>query len=433
MSARLIDLPGIRKRLLASIAEIPAGEKLSIPRLRDGLISQMDVIAGIDALIAAGKLDPLTLRPPEPKRRPLPEGFRRGQSADGELAAPLFDAIDAERKRRGLSIAAASREIWGNEARIYRLLSNDSVRRATADKIRAWLGQSSINAPAPDPHPGPADPPRPKAESGGGAAPARGGQEHAAAGNDAAPPIPEIEDRPEPSPLEAEAPAAVGPADEGAAAPMPPDEARPAPIVISGADLAAEIDAYLARSGMAKSRFGWLVFGRPSGLESMRSTKRPAPATIRKVRAFIANPPADALSRPVNPSRPKRARAASSVDIKVNGDGAERARIDRANRKASDAVRQRNRAAALERINAGLSSGKAPNVHLRITQRELEREIDEKRRAECPIEQAKTKIRRATRLPVFAAEVSGGPKGKIYVGRKLMSERELLKYAEELA
>lgn len=159
MTERLIALPSAGRQLLAAIAATPAGEKLHIPRLRDALVSQADVLGALQRLVEAGKLDRATLRPPVKARKPVPDGWRRGQSADGEPSRPLFDALVAEGVRRGLSKQAVSLAVWGNKARIYRLLSSDTARRKTGDKIRAWIaarpsedaggGQAAPPAPAP--------------------------------------------------------------------------------------------------------------------------------------------------------------------------------------------------------------------------------------------------------------------------------------------
>lgn len=138
---RLITRTDALIRLLAAIAAVPEGVKLSIPQLRDALVSQADVLAGIETLVAGRKLDPATLRTPvKAAPAPRPEGLRRGQSADGEPAQPLFDALVAEGKRRGLSTQALSLAVFGGKSRIYYLTRpGATARRKTADKIRAWL------------------------------------------------------------------------------------------------------------------------------------------------------------------------------------------------------------------------------------------------------------------------------------------------------
>lgn len=147
---RLVDLPVARKQLLAAIAAAPAGEKLSIPRLRDALVSQADVLDLLQRMVAGGELDRATLRPPERKvaapRAKLPAGMRRGQSVNGEPGGALYDALIAEGARRGMSAQRISLTLWGNKARIHGLKKNDTVRRKTADKIHAWIADRPAEA-----------------------------------------------------------------------------------------------------------------------------------------------------------------------------------------------------------------------------------------------------------------------------------------------
>jgi hypothetical protein len=62
-AVRLIDRVDVLQQLLAAVAAVPAEGKLSIPALRDALVSQADVLEGVQTLVLAGELDRATLRP----------------------------------------------------------------------------------------------------------------------------------------------------------------------------------------------------------------------------------------------------------------------------------------------------------------------------------------------------------------------------------
>ena len=111
----------------------------------------------------------------------------------------------------------------------------------------------------------------------------------------------------------------------------------------------------------------------------------------------------------------------------------DRRKVDLRNAKASRATRLRNEALAQERIDAGKPAGKAPSVHVRSAQMDLERRQAEEARLGCPVEQAKTALRKRF-APVVGAEILDppGPKGMFLVGRKLVDEAELLAMAERL-
>lgn len=60
-----------------------------------------------------------------------------------------------------------------------------------------------------------------------------------------------------------------------------------------------------------------------------------------------------------------------------------------------------------------------------VTRREAEKAAADAARLADPLEQAKSRLRRRG-FTVFAAEVTGGPKGKFYVGGRLLTAAELL-------
>jgi len=95
--------------------------------------------------------------------------------------------------------------------------------------------------------------------------------------------------------------------------------------------------------------------------------------------------------------------------------------------------RQRLLAEAAARNAAGLSSGdKSVSVHVRLAQRSLAEQDERAARESCPIEQAKTILRKRF-APVCDAEIVGGKKGMFVVGRRTLSKAEFLAEAERLA
>jgi hypothetical protein len=63
---------------------------------------------------------------------------------------------------------------------------------------------------------------------------------------------------------------------------------------------------------------------------------------------------------------------------------------------------------------------------------QIQRRREDDARLADPIEQAKAKLRRKF-SPVVNAEVSDGPAGHFYVGRKLVDQNELLRMAGAMA
>ena len=82
---------------------------------------------------------------------------------------------------------------------------------------------------------------------------------------------------------------------------------------------------------------------------------------------------------------------------------------------------------AVQRRMQGADARRAAGdgVTAKIAQREIEKRAADAARLADPLEQAKTRLRRRG-FTVFAAEVTGGPEGKFYVGGRLMTEAELL-------
>lgn len=263
---------------------------------------------------------------------------------------------------------------------------------------------------------------------------------------------------------------------------------------ITSAELLAEIEPYLARSGFNRAEFGRMVFGYPGALSDLTRPKRkhPLPETIEKARRFMADNP-DLKSTANRQSAVTGIELADEIDAFIAEHGLSRQRVShhvlgygsaiaglrkrslprpetvkavrdfladpgplhdlvpmpfsaRVRRAApcsfaNDSVRfqrgaqlalRTNRLAAEAFLDSGKSAEDAKSVSLRIEARKVE----ERRRQEAlrvnPIEHAKTLLRR--RYPmVVNAEVVGGPKGKFVVGNRTVDEKELLAMAGRLA
>jgi hypothetical protein len=128
---RLIDQAGTRARLFEAIAAVPAGVKLSIPALRDALVSQADVLAGLQSLIAEGLLDPATLRPVAPASvEPPPPRPPTG--------AELADRLAEHCTMHGLSLGRAMRHL-----RVASCAAAD-VPLARADELLAAIAGPAV-------------------------------------------------------------------------------------------------------------------------------------------------------------------------------------------------------------------------------------------------------------------------------------------------
>lgn len=96
------------------------------------------------------------------------------------------------------------------------------------------------------------------------------------------------------------------------------------------------------------------------------------------------------------------------------------------------AVRKRISAKARERIEQGLAAHTASQAAVRHAQFAIEAENALRSKLADPIEQAKAMLRRRY-VPVLSAETTGGPAGHFYVGRKLVTQDEMLEMAEKVA
>lgn len=196
--SRLIDTPLAREQMVAAIRRAPPAEKLRIPLLRDALLPQSDIIDAIAALVDDGTLDRRTLRPvlkasqgsgestpQEPgttdtteRLRMSPTAERRAdtsEQADGPAGCDgpcettisdaavracrdgqaLFDLLMPEIARRGVTLTAASVEIFGVRSRLWRVKDSQTyLREPTFEKVCKWLGLQGSAAVASPPRPG---------------------------------------------------------------------------------------------------------------------------------------------------------------------------------------------------------------------------------------------------------------------------------------
>lgn len=135
----------------------------------------------------------------------------------------------------------------------------------------------------------------------------------------------------------------------------------------------------------------------------------PPAAPPRPRRKVLVLPAAEPATLAVHPARPARADAPAIGAVEPLPAGWSR---------TAWTVQRRMQGADARRA-AG------DGVTARIAQREIDKRAAEAARLADPLEQAKTRLRRRG-FAVFAAEVTGGPKGKFYVGGRLLTEAELL-------
>lgn len=184
---------------------------------------------------------------------------------------------------------------------------------------------------------------------------------------------------------------------------------------VTGADLAAELDALLARRPeLSKSKIGLLLRNKRNGIEEIRSAIKPLPSTVAKVRAFIAAPPAEALL------------LTSEELSRINSDSARRGVDKRCATIRRDAVSQ------ARRILDGDTSIKR-NAVISAAVRDLKAQRQNEARLADPVERAKLKLQRAGYRPVVCATIIGGPEGLFVVGRRRVTKDELLRLAEGVA
>jgi hypothetical protein len=164
-AVRLISRVDVLEQLLAAVAAVPEAVKLSIPALRDSLVSQADVLAGLETLVAAGELDRSTLRPASvgdtsPTNRALPpvdEAIPAASEAprkpgdrrriDDVSAAVIADEIREFLRLTGMKPARFGREALRDPKFVAELPRRSAVRGPTAAKIRAFIADRSAPPP----------------------------------------------------------------------------------------------------------------------------------------------------------------------------------------------------------------------------------------------------------------------------------------------
>jgi hypothetical protein len=363
---RLIQRTDALSQLLAAIAEVPAGEKLPIPRLRDALVSQADVLDGVRILVAAGELDPKTLRPPLriEKREPV--------------ARPdLLERVRGECLRRGLPMRRASEQIFGNGTQLY-ALRNPRWRPSGAivAAIEAWLERSGGEPGQPTVAHGAAK--LPAAEEAAPMEPfegPRGTRSGIGDGDSASAPAKSPEERPESAP--------------------PP------------AQLLAEIEAFCERTGMTRSAFGKRVKNDLGYVRRLRTGSIPKARSVEQVRAFIRNwVPED------EPARPARAQRSPNIEVAVRRSITKRAEE------------------FLAGESNGKTKGGAPNQAVLAVARQISDTRAAQARQTDPVEAAKLALQRKGVRPVCSMAVHGGRADLFMVGsRRNVTKEQLLDMA----
>jgi hypothetical protein len=163
---RLLDQPKVRGRLLNVVAAVPAGVKLSIPRLRDALVDQGDVVAALQHLVDQGLLDRATLRPPI---KEMPSTRSKTKRSYAETKAALKAAAErptgAQLYERMMTIAASlelapstvSRKAFGNSNQLASMAKGTTrpVHHSTLEKAEAWIAAAAKQEPLPPKSPAP--------------------------------------------------------------------------------------------------------------------------------------------------------------------------------------------------------------------------------------------------------------------------------------
>lgn len=196
---------------------------------------------------------------------------------------------------------------------------------------------------------------------------------------------------------------------------------------VTGANLADEIEALLTRRpDLSRVRTARAAYKWSGGIEQLRKVEYPMPRTIERIRALVANPPAECIKKPMGaPRTGRRYRQTYTPRPRI---------VDASGHRIAAGVRRSKLLRAQARIDAGLPAGKAGQA-MKLTQMALEAQHRETARLACPIEQAKTLLRRRGRV-VFSASVYGGPKDRFIIsgrGSETISTDELLAMAKRLA
>lgn len=280
-----------------------------------------------------------------------PAGGRRVADVDGVTGAALADQVDALIEKHGLSKSRVGLYLYGNRHGV-EVLRHSNPRRATVEKVRGFLANPPVAA------------------------------------------------------LRSKAPLGDRRFAENKA-----ERLQDAP---TGAELAAELDAFIERTGVKVGRVSKLLFG-CTGITQLRRVKRPKPETVEKVRLFIANPPEDLLAprRSFNgATHARRRRDPTQKPDTPLMDLADRQRLNGHRHQAE--IRRGRDAEAAALLDAGVDPGEVKSTYQANTMREIQRRRTDAARQSDPVEQAKLALRRRDRV-VFDATVHGGRKGHFMV------------------
>lgn len=441
------------ERICGLVAERPDGAKVDIPAIVRAMTpTQAHIVTAITVLIERGELDARTLRRPIMEAAPQPKAEKLGQGrnpgdVDGKLILAEIDAFIA---REGIPRATFSRQCLGDPKFVGRLVRrNKSVRRASAEKIRAFIAERDADRIQRFPVVREGQQPLLEAHDPGGCAP----------------PVytfPPSSETPARSHSEQAMPPEPEAADDG-------DGAARLPLAPSPIDLYREVRAFLATSTLTQRQFGRMVMGSASWLDNLRRRSFVRAEEVERAAEIMADPalkntpgasgtareapsvsssgdasriedrapyhePVSAVA-PTAPARP-------SVDIKVNigprrdptqppetpiMDAGDRAREASARHGAAIKRGQEREAAAL--LDRGIDPSTQGSLIANLMRAIQRRRIEEARLLD-PVEQAKTILRKRF-APVVGAEFADPPgrKGTYLVGRRIVSQAELLAMA----
>lgn len=408
MSATAVNLGRtiVRIRDLVSLIDArPEGAKLDFPSLIRALTpSQGDLIAAVQELVDEGALDPATLRPPAKESR-------RSPRQKGEPGGALLAEIEDFCARLGMAVSRFGKDAVNDFSLVNRLRKGARITQATIGRVRDFIAAAACPdataAPAaPRPGHGGEEPPKTEPEEEASTPPpvptpdTRGASGTARKASSAASSGAAARDT-------VRAPQREGELEAGACQP-------PAPDAVTGHQLAAEIEDAACAAGVPVSAFARPLLGRHclQRLASVRQSKRPRPETVRMIRAFIANPPAEAL----------RDRAPL---------GDRRFAVNRQQRAIRKSVRTQAEC-FLDGEGTGKTRGGAPNPAMLA----VARQIQDKRAAEArqtdPVEQAKLALQKRY-APVCSMAVHGGDPALFMVGsRRNLTRAELIELADKV-
>lgn len=258
-STGLFETPRLTDLVLPLVAERGEGEKVDIPAIVRALTpTQAGIVAAIERLIAEGRLDPRTLRPPVEDAKEPKAAKKRGYHGDPDcptgiaLHARLMEAG----RPLGLSATAVSKAVFGNDVQMFTMAKATlPVRRKTLEKAEAWLAGLAQAGDTPATEVGKAD----------------------------------------------------EPPNEGAAAESTPAAASEP---VTPLQLKREIDAFCAEHRIPPSRFARIAMRDPKFVSTLAGRHSLRPTTAAKVRAFIANPDLRVFASSRGPKKPPPPRIA---------------------------------------------------------------------------------------------------------------------------